>query len=290
MSRKYPLSYPAPQSGRNRKGPRDDSRKGLFDRVFGNTFMRDWFHKISVHGITPILIGAAATASGNFNMPIRSIAMLVCATWLSIDLGIWLSGKKWKVQWKFISFTLAFCLSCCIAMSVMYRFLLSALDDQQVEVFNKLDIEVPQPESENPITTMFSARNNGGTDIGDHHISCLDKFIVFQNLNVFSGDRSSFSKQSGPLIHGGDRENIPCLESLAMFKGLGPLLCADVKIVLDYALVTQPKLARNKFARFVTRKEGNRFIWYGQPVGGSTDPCRDVLQQLVTYPVSSLPF
>jgi hypothetical protein len=265
----------------------EDSRKNLFDGVFGNTFMREWFQKISGHGITPIFISTAVTATGNSNMFIRSVAVMLCAVWLSIDVGIWLSSKKWKAPWKSILFAIAFCLSSSVGMGIMRWFLVSTLEDQQADTFKNLSIEVPKPEVENPITTMFSVKNNGNTNIGDHQISCLDNLIVFQNLSIIQGDRSSFAKQSGPLIRGGDPETTPCL---AMFQKLGTVLCADVTVVIDYRLDTQPSIPKKKFVRFVTRKEGSRFIWYGQPAYGSTDPCRDVWQKLVTYPLSSLPF
>jgi hypothetical protein len=71
---------------------------------------------------------------------------------------------------------------------------------------------------------------------------------------------------------------------------LGIAVCADVTISIDYTLDTQPRILKNKPARFITRKEGNHFVWYGEPVQGSDDPCRAVLQKMVSYPLSSLPW
>jgi hypothetical protein len=157
------------------------------------------FKKVSAHGTIPIIIGAALAATGASQMFMRSLAILVCAIWFSLDVGIWIAETNWKRHYKQISFCVTLCLLCCGALRITKSFLESALADQQEETYDKLDIEVPKIEVENPITTMFSVKNNGITDIRDHHITCLDNFIVFDPLNVVQGPgRSSYSKQLGP--------------------------------------------------------------------------------------------
>lgn len=248
--------------------------------------MRGPFRKISGHGIIPLIIGAAI-AEGTSHMFARSLAVLLCAIWFSLDVGIWISETNWKKHYKQIAFCVTACLLYSCALGIMLLFLRSVLADQQEEVYAQLDIEVPKIETDNPVTTMFSVKNIGSTDIRYHHIACLDNLIVFDPLNVVQGPgRSSYSKQLGPLGHSGEIESVPCL---AMFH-LGIAVCADVTISMDYSLDTQPGILKNKQARFITRKEGNHFVWYGEPVRGSDDPCRDVLQKLVTYPLDSLPW
>jgi hypothetical protein len=262
------------------------------DIVFGNKSVRQSFTRWSGHGLVPLVLSVAVTFIGHSELVIKSAALILCAIWISLDIGAELAGKsKWPAYKKAIIFCTTFFAFSCAAMGTMWWFLNVALEAQQEDVFNKLDITVPRPETGNPITTMFSVKNNAATNIGTHHISCKDDFILFEGPNVFADGRSSFDKYFVPLSGGGDGDTVPCLESLpATFKNLGPILCADIRIVVDYSLESQPQVPRQKPARFITRKEGDHFVWYVQPIKESASPCRDVLQRQVTYPLSKLPF
>src|SRR5665213_1970674 len=102
MSRKYPLSYPAPDqkhfhAKRTPKAPRD-----YYDLVFCSSFIQGPFKKFSIHGTTPILVGALIAATGSLQMIARSIGVLICALWLSLDIGAWISATRWKQHYKVI--------------------------------------------------------------------------------------------------------------------------------------------------------------------------------------------
>src|SRR3989442_12768357 len=71
--------------------------KDLFDRLFGNPFMRSAFKKISGHGLIPVVLGAAVIIEGHSAMQIRSAALMVCATWLAADIGVEISDNNWEI-------------------------------------------------------------------------------------------------------------------------------------------------------------------------------------------------
>src|ERR1039457_7048458 len=107
MSRKYPLSYPAPAQTKFQARIEKTGSLDYYNAVFGSAFMRGTFKKISGHGIVPILIGVLAVATGSLQMPFRSMAVIISAVWLSLDIGVWISEAKWSKHLKI----LAFCIS-----------------------------------------------------------------------------------------------------------------------------------------------------------------------------------
>jgi hypothetical protein len=91
MNRRHPLTYPAPAQAKihtkkNRRVLRD-----YYAAIFHSQLMRGPFKKISGHGTVPIILGAAVTATGHAQMLVRSLAVIVCAVWFSLDVGVWLT-------------------------------------------------------------------------------------------------------------------------------------------------------------------------------------------------------
>src|SRR5713226_6425349 len=125
MSRRHPLSYPAPAQGKFHVQMNKEVLRDYYGAVFGSSFTRGPFKKVSVHGTIPVIIGAAATATGHSQMLVRSLAVLSCFIWLSLDVGRWVSEAEWQKQYKAIAFCIASCVLCCSAMGIMYWFLIS---------------------------------------------------------------------------------------------------------------------------------------------------------------------
>lgn len=314
MSRKYPLSYPAPIPKKRtsyplRLIPRTQNREFLFDAIFSHSAMRERFQKVSVHGTIPILLGGAVTATGHSQMLVRSLAVVICAVWLSLDIGVWLSEAKWSEHWKGLAFCASSSVLCCLAMGIMYWFLASTLEDQRNETLQHLTAEhhlVPG-EEDDPMHTMFSV-NNGGTNVisRKHGITCLTNLAVGNNGTsesrgisswidngqmVISGLAHTFDRPpaSSVLLPGGDAQTDQCLKVWGFANGTD---CADVTVIFWYSLDSQPDIHQEKDFRFVAYKsKTGQFSWYGETISEPKTYCERYLKpRPVTYPpVKALP-
>jgi hypothetical protein len=288
------LSYPAPIPSRRHFHPlvgipQTPKKVGLFDAIFSHPIMRKQFKKFSGHGTFPIILGAAATATGHSQMLVRSIAVVVCAIWLSLDVGIWISEANWREQVKAIVFCASTWILCCLAMGIMYWFLLSTLEDQRTDVSQHLvpRHEVP-PGEDDPMHTMFSITNGGSFDISrKHQITCFTRLALSSNgTGVVSGMWSGvvdghLTLSGSELVHtssdyvlraGGDAVTEPCLQFFRFENGTS---CVDMDLIFWYSLDTQPNYEEEKKFRYVAYKGKNgEFMWYGEPVESSERYCK----------------
>jgi hypothetical protein len=278
MSRNHPLSYPAPQPPNRHFHPlrlvdHGGEKKGLLDTIFGHPFMRGPFKKISGHGTIPIIIGAAVVAEGHSQMLVRSVAVVLCAVWLSLDIGVWISETKWQRQYKAITFCAASWLLCCGAMGIMYWFLESTLEDQRADVFQNLGGSVVLPPSGYVMNSSFTFRNNGKTAIGSHQISCsINRFYANDGKVSIENVRTAIVGPQVPLEPGGDGQSEICWFILPP-ESLPNPKCADITLEMVYVLETQPKYTQHKEFRFIADKKDD-FAWHQHPVKMRDSPCR----------------
>jgi hypothetical protein len=274
MSNKYPLTYPAlPIQAKRVTFSRLwlTSMKiphGYFDAFFGCKFMRGTFKRISGHGTVPLIIGLLLAATGSSAMLFRFVGLLVCALWLSLDIGIWLSKSTFSKFVKHWLFCAATCLCFVLAMRAMEGILISALTEEQDDVFQKLTAIATVPPSGETSKSFFTFTNGGKTDIGMHQVSCnVGRIISISNKSVWTGspDSSVFEDFpiNFPIRSGGDAQSTTCLYRL--FKDWEPISCADVRVRIRYSLVTQPTLIKQKEFRFVMQKILDQ-NWHPEPV------------------------
>ncbi len=264
----------------------------LFDTIFGSDSIRKSLKAISGHGLFPIVIATAVTITGHSYILIRSIALLLCALWVSLDVGVVLSEKKWALEWKSIAFLIGWCGSFCAALGIMSWFIESTLEDQLVDVYRNLSVTAYSSSSDNPFMSMFTATNSGGTAIGRHRISCW--FILATSADgataeggpfTFKGDtmilnsaNPDVAMSESPILPGGDAQTDHCLSAV----GLATVTCADVVVEVAYSLVTQPEVKQSKQFRFVAYPNseiGQPFIWHRQPVGQRGSYCKSFVRR-----------
>jgi hypothetical protein len=280
MSRNHPLNYPAPAPQKKHFSPLKlisdvPSRRFLFDVIFGHRVMREHFKKISGHETLPILIGAAVTATGHSQMLVRSMAVVVCAVWLSLDVGIWVSAAKWKRQYKAIAFCVASSLLCCLSMGIMYWFLISTLEDQQADAYAKLSVLMQLPANRDLFESVVVVTNGGGTNIGEREVACSIDRISQLGGGGIQGIGSEASAVNVPLRAGGDTQSDACMH---LFRFENPPICGDVRIFVTYYLETQPNVKKTKAFRFVTRAIDNQITeWVGEPVDYKIHYCPPVM-------------
>ncbi len=184
-------------------------------------------------------------------MFVRSLAVVFCAVWLSIDIGIWISETKLSKQSKSIMFSTASCALCCLAMGIMYWFMFSTLEDQQTDVKGHLKISLFWP-SPNEISKLgVIVTNEGSSAIGERHaLRCEANRITLQNgLGFEDLSLGNSPSRTAPIEANGDSE-----------------ICADITAVFTYSLRTQPAFFDEKKYRFTGRVEGHQFVWTPQRI------------------------
>jgi hypothetical protein len=292
MSRKYPLTYPAPAQRRfrariNKAVPRD-----YYDAAFRSSFMRGPFKKVSKNWASTLFLGALIAATGHSWMVLRSLALVVIAVCLALDAGLWINRKVRSSYWKASAFSLSLSAFCCLAMTIMYFFLASTLQAQQDETFERLTVNhylVPG-EEDDPMHTMFSVTNGSSYEISRQHgITCLtnetvgnggtstDKHLTSWVVNgkmFFSGGMHTFDRPpaSTTLVPGGDAQTDPCLAVWDYEHGTD---CADITLIFWYALENQPGVNREKRFRLVAYKgKTGQFAWYSEPESSPEEYCK----------------
>jgi hypothetical protein len=282
MSQKHSLGYRAPARTKLHTQVDKEVPHDYYSTVFHSSLMRGPFKEVSGHGTIPTIIGAAVAATGHSQMLVRSLAVVICAVWLSLDVGVWLSKTKWSKQWKGIAFCISSSFLCCLAMGIMYWFLASTLEDQHNETFQHLTANhylVPG-EEDDPMHTMFSVTNGGSYEISEKHgITCLTNLAVGNGgasvQGMFSWVADGKVHISGgihtfglppaatTLLPGGDAQTDQCLNWWKFAKGTD---CADITLIFWYSLESQPDVQREKSFRFVAYKGKNgQFSWYAEP-------------------------
>jgi hypothetical protein len=279
MILKNPLTYPPRKQTKrqfhpSRDIPRESSSPFLFDRIFKHPVMRS-LEKFSRHGIIPLLIGAAVTATGHSQMLVRSIALAMCAIWLSFDLGVWVSKKRWPNHKKAMIFSTLTCLICCSSIGIMYWFLDSTLEDQRIDVFQNLQGEVALPPSRYIMDSSFTFKNNGRTAIGSHQVSCkINSFYANDGkVSITDSQSTIVGDFRVPLEPGGDAQSDVCLGRIFSRDSLPDPKCGDITLQMYYVLETQPAYLQRKEFRFVADKKDD-FTWHPQPVMMRDSPCK----------------
>lgn len=278
MSRKYPLSYPAAKTG-SHKQINEEVPRDYYSIVFRSSFMGGPFRKISGHGTLPIIIGAAVAATGHSQMLVRAVAVLVCSIWLSLDVGVWISGTQWPKQRKCMVYCVSSCLLGCSFMGITYWFLESKLEDQQKETFEKLTADVTIPTDSNVMHSMFSIRNGGSSKLEPPDVSCHIVRLIADNPLFVENDAWYAPRSNNtPLSPNGDGESIPCLANRQIpYPAI--IYCADVALYVDYALQDQPLVKNERVFRWFGYREAGQFVWYTEALSLKDSHCRPSTRQ-----------
>ena len=228
--------------------------------------MRGPFKTVSAHGAIPLLIGAAVTASGYSQMIVRSVAIVLCAVWLALDIGVWIFSLEWSTGKKNMVFCISACILCCLAMGVMYWFLASTLEDQRTDTMSRLTAQIyPDPEE---TKSVFSITNEGREVIGHHQLSCEIHTVLGSNgaaVEDLSSDVHEVASTMGP----GESQSDACLSEFVFTPYR--LVCADIVVDFSYELDNQPGIRQTKKLRFFGY--GSPFRWIPEPENAKVDYC-----------------
>jgi hypothetical protein len=276
----YRLTYPARKQGEFHTQIEKLIPGSIFGSFFDRELMRVYYKKIPGHWLFPIILGALVTATGHFSMFWRSIALVFCALFLSLDAGLWISERpSWSAGRKSILFSVTTCFLFCLVMYFMGQFLNSTLEEQRKEVLHDLTANhyLRRGAEDDPMSTMFSVTNNSQFALSrQHQIACFTNLAIgnggtvklqrlrssIVNGQLMVGDIPHVLSDTG-LRPGGDAQTDPCLAYLEF----GNTDCVDVELEFWYSLDTQPDLPQEKKFRFVAIKsKTGGFDWYTQPI------------------------
>jgi hypothetical protein len=207
----------------------------VFSILFANGKLREAFKYVSRYWLASIFIGIAVTVTGHSYMLVRSIALLACAVWLSIDAGIFLSEGNLCLLVKPIIFSAATTVSFAAAMGIMYWFLSSTLEDQRTDIWNHLTARAYANQSEIG-KTVFSVTNGGSQLIGHHSLSCGIEEIAFIGGHGGISSYTTRLRESESRMQPGDSQSDPCLSG---FDIEVPVQCADIFVNFSYQLANQ---------------------------------------------------
>ena len=261
--------------------PRHLAARIVFSGILGNKHIQRAVRAISGHGLFPIFVATAITITGHSAMLIRSIALIICAIWLSVDVAIYVSDRTWNLYWKSIFLSLVTTLACCASMGIMYWFLSSTLEDQRIDAERNLLSGVSLPPSGRWQDSVFTLSNNSGVKISAHQISCGLNLLVFGNRynrnTIGSGSAVDFPVSNFPIDPGGDTESEECFSHFiqldgGMARNFEPI-CIDTSIVFRYALENQPGTFDAKQFRYIF-DDAKDSVWHRQPVEMPTSPCQ----------------
>jgi hypothetical protein len=236
------------------KNPKTHS-KGFFDRIFGRPFMREQFKKWSVHGLVPIILGAAVVIEQPSAIQIRSAAVMVCAAWLAIDIGIEISERNWDARVKGIVFSVLSGLIFCAGIGLMYSFLNSMLENQREETFNGLEGRIDLAPSKINLDSTYTITNNSRNEIGRHVLFCKIVSGEGPHTIIKNGSELFSSESDQPIEPGKDGETEQCVNGPDFQAYVGPdesLACMDVEFGIQYRLTNQPDIVREKRFRYVS--------------------------------------
>lgn len=244
---------------------------GLFDVIFSSSAIRR-IKKCSVHGVVPIAIGTGVVIEGSFAIEIRCIAVMVCATWILVDIGSAISKEKWIQQWKAITFCAFACLCFCAALGCWYWFLYSFLANQQVDAESNLNIAVYSPPNGDIWKSVFTVRNGSRSDIYAKSMTCTairiitDKYMAIGDTHLQHAFPERFILKAA-----GDGYSDSCLDG--DLDNAGNIVCGDITLEFQYELVNQPKDVRNHAYRFIINEKGGK-VWYQEALESPGSFCK----------------
>lgn len=220
-----------------------------------------------------IMLGAAISLAGPHNLPFKSACLLAIAVWLIIDLWAYVLHKSdtSRLRIVLVGWTLTNVLLIGV-MGVMYLWLAGALQEQQDDVYAKLDVLAFMPDSRSILRTGITVTNNGGTDINDHRVTCWLRrvpYFPYGGLAKF-GMATTLPKKTGIKVYG-DAETSYCLAGIQAMPPDSHAVCADITVAVSYSLITQPATTKTKQYRFVA--DGEDFVFHKQPIEYSGDYC-----------------
>jgi len=258
----------------------------VLSSFFANKTVEKIFTSVPAHWAFPLAIGVLVGITGNSAMVIRSAVLILCASWLSVEIGIKIAATKWREYWKSWIFVVCCNILFCSAMYGMKSFLSSTLADQRDDVYQHLSGEMSIPSTGNVYASQIEVTNRAATTIGRKAIACYVRELHLKNdqhdvtMKYFGEISTPYGPQSFivppvgplnldafmdsiPLAAGGGAQTDLCLPLVRITNV--PVTCADIEVFVAYQLQTQLGIDQMKFFRFVIKTSDDAQKWLKEP-------------------------
>ena len=236
--------------------------------------------KILDHPLTPLLVGAGVTIEGPGNIVVRSGSLLFCGLWLCYDIGIRLRKKAWRLHWKIITFSIAWCVTFVCVMLVMKWLLSLKLEELQSDAYEKLSVTalMPPGAATNPDPTLFSVVNGGKTEFATYQIVCVINYlqhdkVVFRAHPPLDETFQQLARSSNHLGAHGGSDSASCLEKYVISANF---VCADVTVKVNYTLESEITEQKSKRFRFATAGNNGAYEWVSKNPSDSETYCMEL--------------
>lgn len=154
---------------------------------------------------------------------------------------------------------------------------LKRLEQEREDVYEKLHFLLPRTKGLDAINTAFKVINDSDHEILAEPLLCgqSDSVIRFPQI-VINGGSSYADKRTIRVEKGGDVQSTTCLHPITLAIGMPDysLLCADIRVHLNYYLAEDPHSMQTKIRRFLGVPAENGFNWEELPVNAPESPCR----------------
>jgi hypothetical protein len=147
---------------------------------------------------------------------------------------------------------------------------------ERADVYAKLRFLLPQTTGADAINTAFKVINDSDREILAEPLLCgqSDSVIRFRNV-VINGGSSYLDKRITKVEKGGDVQSTTCLHPITLAIGLPDysVLCADIRVHLNYYLADDQLAMQTKVQRFHGAPTANGFNWEEIGVNAPESPC-----------------
>ena len=210
-------------------------------------------------------------------MIVKSIALSICALWLSISSGIEFADKRWSKYWKGIVFCVSTCLCFCLAMIFMRTFLQSTLRDQREDARRNISINyvIPPEYRNDPMKSRITVIDGSDQNLTGRHLLTCELVLATVNTGFFRG-LVTWQRNTGVWVLKAGQPGADQIEKsfpisgrrtsgnhdaitgscLAGWHFPSGVACADIKITFYYFLETQPNRLQSIAKRIVTFDDG----------------------------------
>jgi len=238
------------------------------------------------------MLGALVVIEGSWAIRLRSVAVLLCASWLILSIGIELAGTRISQHKKIQLFCFSFTICYCSAMFCMWWFLFSSLESKREDAYSNLRVSMYMPPSGDLLDSEVAVKNDGKTRITKKLIACYIRDLNLGNgssvhgLGVAAapnGEKTVIVPPPGvfnprpymdsiSIEGGGDAQTDSCLRIIVSdpYK----VVCADVDVWFFYELESEPNTAQLKITRFVAKDSDATVKWSQQPVAYRGPYCK----------------
>jgi hypothetical protein len=150
------------------------------------------------------------------------------------------------------------------------------LELEQQDVYQHLELSV-RPALD-PTQTAFTITNGSLIDLGAYQIECKINLEIFEGYAEVADSISRIAASADGLKGGGDADTSLCLRNFQAVHSPADrtprkMECADITVLVKYALPNQPATQTQKPYRGIIRRSDDNYVWDQKPINSPGTLC-----------------